>query len=756
MMIHPALNNMKTIRLLGFSNSNVNYQDAKRAIDKAWQHIKPLSETQIKDCIKRGHWIGGVIPEGCILIDIDSKETGKIVFEGLQKAGYLFIAIETPGGYQFMFRDTGKVKNQGAKRLTLCSIVADYRLAGRGYIVLPTENTPGRKVIHNPNKALDPMPLMFLPVRGIKKTDIELDAIPDGMRTTTLISHASKIREWNIAHSLNLTEKEKREVLNEINSILCYPPFPLHDIEKIFNSAESYETISNPDGQPDKKPTQVELLLKIASALVLFHDQNKTTFTYLDNATIPLSAAKLKNYLSYRYYQAEGKAPNTDSLNQTLSVLNGKALFEASQVALHNRIAESEGVFWYDLADGRAVRITPDEWEITSDVPILFRRYSHQQKQLEPLRGNAWDVFKFLNVDEQHHLLVLVYLISCFVPDIPHPIFHPHGQHGAGKTTFCNVLKKLIDPSSVEAIITPRDATQLVQVLAHHHICLFDNMSDLPAWMSDILAQACTGGGFQKRQLFTDDEDVIFQIKRCIGLNGINLLISRSDLMDRSILLHLERIDPSKRKEERELWAEFEKYKAGILGGIFTTLSRAMAVYPNIQPKSLPRMADFAKWGYAITRALGRNPEEFISAYDANIKRQNEEVISNNTLALAVLQLLADKDEWQGTIKQAYQKLFELADPKKTDNTFPKSERSLKKRLNLIKTNLTDKGISFTIGERTSEGIPIAFQQIGKTSTLSTLGDDVDNVDKFGTSWKSLSNKVIDFADLIDQAEIIQ
>ncbi len=240
---HPIFKQSKIIRLLGYSNGNTDYDKAKIATEKGWP---PLSEAQIQDSLNKGHWIGGVIAEGYILIDVDNKEKGNAIHEGLLRTGYSFIAIETPNGYQFMFRDTGKIKNQGAKKLTLCGIVVDFRLSHKGYIVLPTKNTEGRKVIQLPEKEPDPMPLCFLPVRGKKESDNELDRIFDGSRTTTLISHASKIREWNIAHNLNLSIEEKRQVLFETNQILCYPPLEGQKLDTIFQSAENYPVISTP------------------------------------------------------------------------------------------------------------------------------------------------------------------------------------------------------------------------------------------------------------------------------------------------------------------------------------------------------------------------------------------------------------------------------------------------------------------------------------------------------------------------------
>ncbi|MBM4340327.1 MAG: DUF3854 domain-containing protein [Deltaproteobacteria bacterium] len=460
------------------------------------------------------------------------------------------------------------------------------------------------------------------------------------------------------------------------------------------------------------KPTQAETILSLSASLNLFHDNNKEPFCFLEGEAVPLRSRKIKQWLSRLYYESEGKGLNSDSLNQALTVLEAKAVFDGPENELWNRIAKVEKSFWYDLGHGKAVRINSEGWKII-DAPILFRRYTHQQLQVEPvIGGNPEEIFNFINVSGSNRLLVLVYIISCFVPDIPHPIFHPHGPQGSGKTCLCTAIKKLTDPSSVEAIITPRDVTQLVQMIAHHHVCLFDNLSSLPSWMSDVLAQACTGGGFSKRQLFTDDDDVIYRVKRCIGLNGINLLVSKPDLMDRTILLPLERIDPTRRVEEADLWRRFEECRPRILGGILDVLSKAMGIYQEVRLPFLYRMADFTRWGYAIAEALNRGGgDKFLKEYQGNIECQNEEVVQGNTLAQSVLSFMADKTDWDGLIKDAFQSLQNIANPGREDGTFPKNERSLRKHLERIKTTLMEFGVNFSIGQRTEKGVPIHFQK---------------------------------------------
>lgn len=485
---------------------------------------------------------------------------------------------------------------------------------------------------------------------------------------------------------------------------------------------------SDGSGQPEQKaPTKSEALLALCDDLQLFHDQHREGFTFLMNEVVSLKSDRFKQWLGHVFYRQKGKAANSDSLNQVLTVLKGKALFECPEIALHNRIAAFEGAFWYDLGDGRAVRITADGWQI-QDAPILFRRYSHQQNQVDPKKaGDPWKLFRFLNVDKEHHLIVLVYAITCLVPDIPHPIFHPHGDQGAGKTTMCRVIKRLCDPSTLETLITPRDYAQLVQVIAHHHVCLFDNMSDVPGWMSDILAQACTGGGFSKRQLYTDDDDVIYQVKRCIGLNGINLLLSKPDVMDRSILLHLDRIEPDNRVEEERFWSEFEAARPEIFGAMLDVLADAMKLYPSVRLQRLPRMADFAKWGFAVTKALGRDGEEFIEAYLGNMEQQTEEVIQANTLAQAVLTLMDTHDVWEGTVKSTYESLYEIAKPQEKDPTFPKSVQKLRRHMERLKPTLMELGITFRIGsreERTEHGFPMTIQKMPQTCSEGAFDTD--------------------------------
>src|SRR5215510_11882376 len=125
-------------------------------------------------------------------------------------------------------------------------------------------------------------------------------------------------------------------------------------------------------------------------------------------------------------------------------------------------------------------------------------------------------------------------MVSLFLlANLPKPMLILHGIHGSGKSTFQEFVKLVVDPAAALTTAFPNDLKELVQILSHSYLTFFDNVSDITQMSSDQLARAVTGSGFTKRGLFTDDEDYIYNMKRAVGYNGINISATRADLLDR-------------------------------------------------------------------------------------------------------------------------------------------------------------------------------------------------------------------------------
>jgi hypothetical protein len=98
------------------------------------------------------------------------------------------------------------------------------------------------------------------------------------------------------------------------------------------------------------------------------------------------------------------------------------------------------------------------------------------------------------------------------------------------------------------------------------HTLAFDNVSGLPALLSDGLCRLASGGSLAVRHLYTDDAEVLFEAARPMLLNGIEDMIGRPDLADRAIVLTLPPINDAQWHPESELWLDFEYSRPVILG----------------------------------------------------------------------------------------------------------------------------------------------------------------------------------------------
>ena len=94
----------------------------------------------------------------------------------------------------------------------------------------------------------------------------------------------------------------------------------------------------------------------------------------------------------------------------------------------------------------------------------------------------------------------------------------------------------LVDPSGALTLIFPRSMAEIIQQLSHNFIAYYDNVSILKDWLSDVLCRASTGTGFSKRQLYTDDDDIMYEFIRSVGISAIHLPGSKPDMLSRSPL----------------------------------------------------------------------------------------------------------------------------------------------------------------------------------------------------------------------------
>ena len=111
-----------------------------------------------------------------------------------------------------------------------------------------------------------------------------------------------------------------------------------------------------------------------------------------------------------------------------------------------------------------------------------------------------------------------------------------------------SILRALLDPNTAPLRALPREDRDLFIAANNGHVLVFDNVSGLPAWISDTLCRLATGGGFAVRQLYSDQDEVLFDAARPVILNGIEDIVTRPDLADRAIFLTLAAIPEDRRR----------------------------------------------------------------------------------------------------------------------------------------------------------------------------------------------------------------
>jgi hypothetical protein len=318
---------------------------------------------------------------------------------------------------------------------------------------------------------------------------------------------------------------------------------------------------------------------------------------------------------------------------------------------------------------------------------------------------------------DDEFVLTIAWLLAALRPSGPYPVKALAGEHGSAKSMRANFLRALVDPNSVPLRAPPRSEHDVFIAARNSHVLAYDNASGLPDWLSDTFCRLATGGGFSTRELYTDQDEVLFGSKRPIILNGIDDIATRPDLADRSIVQTLAAISDERRKLETELWADFERKRPRILGALLDAVSHGLKTLPDVVLDRKPRMADFAVWVTACEGALWKKGT-FLAAYTGNIQEAVETVLENDQVA-AVLRAYIDmtSDGFTGTAADLLKALNGVAtEIQQQAKGWPKAPAVLGSRLRRIAPPLRKIGIDVAFErEKRRRWMTIVPVRVGET-----------------------------------------
>src|SRR5262245_24496348 len=584
-----------------------------------------------------------------------------------------------------------------------------------------------------------------------KKTASDSATLPNGKRNNTLASRAGMMRrrgfDADAIYAALLVENEKK----------CDPPLSDEDVKRIAQSisryapkadesstapsehksgAESDRTAETRSVVGDQELTLSQLLIQLArDSAELFHDAGGDAYL---TATVDghkenyrLGSRDSKDWLAGLLYRETERAASGDKINEALSVLRAIARHDSAEIETHVRIAGHHADVYLDLCDKdwRQVKIDQDGWKVieSADSPVRFVRAKGMLPLPEPRRGGSVDDLRgLLNLpadDADTWPMILGWLIAAFRPcngeGFDYPLLAIHGEQGSAKSSAQRILRDLIDPNKATLRAAPRNERDLAIAAAHGRIISCDNLTLISENLSNAFCRLATGGGFATRELFTDDGEVIFDAQRPVILNGIAEVVTKSDLLDRTLLAHLPVIEPKNRLRKRVLNRKFADARPRILGALLGVVSAGLKrLDEGVEMDEWPRMSDFAEWVIACETALGLKDGAFIAAYRRNIGLANGLAIDSSLVARAIIELIDGSEDhcFEGTIGGLLEALNAKREAagqgSKSKDDWPTTPEQLRADLVKLAPNLRREKIAITFGRRSNKGRRVTIARL--------------------------------------------
>ena len=435
--------------------------------------------------------------------------------------------------------------------------------------------------------------------------------------------------------------------------------------------------------------------------LEIFKTESEEPYLTYDGATYRIVSSEFKELLWKQHFLEFGQAPSCCKVKQTIKTLYMYGKIFAPVKKVYHRFAKIDDAVFIDMCtpDSHAVKITGNSVSIEHNPSAKFIRSKVQRTIGAPVFKALPEYFELLKKyipfkTEDDFIIFVSWLLNCINMDGGYPVLFLLGEQGSAKSTTCKLIKDLLDASSVLLRNLPKSMKELMITATNDYILCFDNISKISDAQSDNLCKLATGAAFTTRRLYSTVSEVQLASKNPCVINGISCFPTRQDLLDRSLIVALDFIAPDKRKTDKELMKSWENDRPLIFGALCQAASAALRNYNSVSEKELPRMADFAKWVIAAEENLPWKKGLFMETMRNLRIKIVEDALDADPVAIAVLKLMKNRDEWSGSATSLLAALESCIDQdRKKYPGFPKIANLLSRQLSRISAFLREKSI---------------------------------------------------------------
>jgi hypothetical protein len=192
-------------------------------------------------------------------------------------------------------------------------------------------------------------------------------------------------------------------------------------------------------------------------------------------------------------------------------------------------------------------------------------------------------------------------------------------------------VRSIVDPNASPLRLKPREPRDVFIAANCGLVVAYNNLSSLPEWLSDTLCVVSEGSGESRRELYTDAEESLLYARAPFLLTGIENVVVRGDLAQRTLFIHLASVPNADRLTEVEFKSRFKRVHADVLGALCGAVSMGLKREKTLKLPALPRMATFFHWVSSCEPALWEAgtfedmlglPSEVFAALKADIAKR--------------------------------------------------------------------------------------------------------------------------------------
>ena len=543
------------------------------------------------------------------------------------------------------------------------------------------------------------------------ETWFELQEITDIKSATILAVQAAKLLGEIYGYADAVTVEAIKDLLK--NSKLSeWNLTTANIIRDSYNTQKSLKAKEKTEDETDTR-NAIKIAIEIVKERAkLFHSPFPDSTEYADipsragvMTTHAISSREFKSWVTGEFYREVGEGLTNESMNTVLATIHAIAAHDSPELPVsEQRIAAHDGRYYLYLADEAqtVVEYSAVGWNICENSPVKF--VFDKYKALLPIPDRQGEICKLWELvritDNPDRLVVATTLVKALVPGGTDPILAICGYAGSGKTTTANYLRSLIDPFTKGKVLSklPESSENIAIHAQKRRILAIDNVSRITPDQSDFLCTVSTGGGVSKRQLHTDSDEVIHDVQNLVILTSIGNVVTKPDLLERSIVIDLTELTNDERESESSLTNIFDTNHALILGGLLNLTVAALDYRDTNKAPKYTRMTEFAHLGEGVNKKLEYAGCSIDTRLAAGKELAHEIAIDASPVASILKTWISNVEgAWTGTSSDLLNILKAQAKKSELAGSLPKTASSLSAELKKCETALRYFGISISI-----------------------------------------------------------